>query len=169
MSAIQGVSGMWIDGFAAGQNGGSYRSSALNASLGTSASIYGIDDDSDSMTSIISDVEEEGEVETTHEESDVHQSGIDVLSDEIEAGADEMDSSAEIVAAIAAHIGVIEAAMRRHQFGGVADFRHAETDEDPADEGFVDSVVDRILGNPERALATIKPGRDRRGILSLLS
>ena len=173
MSAIQSGANCWVDGYAryaGGSIGQNYRGGAMNAtSINPNASE--IDDDSDSLTSVISDVEEEGEVETTHEESHSESSVMDVLSTEIEEGSDEMSASDEIVAAVAAHIGIIEAALRQHQVDGIIKFSEDEEDsnQNPNDEASNDSMTADLLQDPALAFAATVPGQDRLGVLALLS
>jgi len=173
MSAIQSGANWWVDGYAryaGGSIGTNYRGGAMNATS-INPNALEIDDDSDSISSIISDVEEEGEVETTHEDAGVESSVRDVLSAEIEAGSDEMSSSDEIVAAIAAHIGIIEAAMRQHQVDGILKFSEDEEDasQNPTDDAFNESMTEDLLKDPALAFAATVAGQDRLGVLALLS
>jgi hypothetical protein len=159
MSAIQTGSNVWVDGYA--------RFSGAYGRNGPSFADFGID--ADSLSSVISDIEEEGEIEITHEHSDSDLSVMEQLTDEIEAGNDDLGASEEIVAAIAAHIGIIEAAMRRHQLTGIFKFHDRQTDQETSAEDFKDANQDDLKLNAELALAATVPGNDRMGILSLLA
>lgn len=172
MSAIQSGANWWIDSFARFSGGGIGRDfrTDLMSRVGVNPDSLGLDDDSDSFSSIISDVEEEGEVDETHEHTDTHSSDIDSLSAEIQSGNDDIDSSAEIVAATAASIGLIESAMRQHQSTGVSKFVDDDTtDQDPTDDSFEALLTDEMQQNPALAFAAATPSQDRLGILALLS
>jgi len=162
MSAIQNTASWWIDGFArlSGTSGNP-------SSLGQNPDVWGTTE-SDSFTSVVSDVEEEGEAEPTHEETETESSVADDLTEEIEAGSDEFSSSNEIVAAVAAHIGIIEAALRKHQATGMATFMHDHSDEDPAGRSHRSSLAGDLVQDPALAFSATLPRPDRMGILSLL-
>jgi hypothetical protein len=165
MSAIQSGASLWIDSttrFSGSGIGQHYRADKTSSQ----ADPLSVDSDSDSLSSIISDVEEEGEVEETHEHTEAGPTTADLLSEAIESGNSEIDSSAEIVASTAAHIGVIESAMRQHQASGAARYLY---DEDLTDDSFEDTLNDQMQQNPSLAFAAAIPSRNRSGILALLS
>jgi hypothetical protein len=171
MSAIQSGANWWVDSFVRFPGGGvgqNYRAGIM-IKIGGNPDSLTLDDDTDSLSSIISDVEEEGEVDETHEHTEAEPSTADVLSDAIESGKSDIDSSAEIVASTAAHIGLIESAMRQHQASGVAKFVDDKNDEDLTDDSFETTLNDEMQQNPSLAFAAATPSQDRLGILALLS
>jgi hypothetical protein len=165
MSAIQTTATGWIDGFASlagGQIGQGYDSMNEAGSWGTT--------DSDSFTSMVSDVEEEGEVEEGHEHTDTHQSQADAVGKAIANGTDELEAPAEVVAAIAANIGLIEAAMKKHQSTGINSFTQEEDEQTEAsDEELKAMLAAARARRASRMLAAIKVRTSRSYAISLLA
>jgi hypothetical protein len=173
MSAIQNAASFWIDGFdrlGGGQIGRQVRSGAIDETAVANPALWG-SDASHSMTSVISDVEEEGEIADPHQELHAATSTMDTLSADLEAGNSDLSVADEIIAATAKQIGVIEAARRCRQSGrqGKFDDHDADDSEDPTDESFAESMTGDMMQNPSLAFATTSPTIDRMGIFSLLS
>jgi hypothetical protein len=175
MVAIQSVASGWVDSmvrFTGGGFGINLKGGAMNA---TTSPTLADDDDGDSLSSVISDLEEEGEVSEPWEEDDSNQNISDMLSEEIAAGSDELSASDELVSAMAKHLEIIEAAMRQHQATGTLKFHDenakngANFDENPTRDTFNGALVGDMLQDPAATFAATIPGQDRMGILSLLS
>ena len=129
-----------------------------------------IDESSDSLNSVISDYEEEGEAGGTHELDDSNDMGMDSITDDVESNNNAPSASEEIVAAVAKHIEVIEEAMRQHQSTGTSKFVEDEAEgNDPSDQLFKNSLTDDMLQDPTSTFAASSPSEDRAGLFALLN
>jgi hypothetical protein len=170
MSAIQTAASAWVDSMAGTFSGGygrNFKGEVMNAAAGPN-----LDDDMiDSMTSVISDVEEEGEILEPQEDSHPHHTIADTLSEEIAAGSDELTASDELVAAMAKHLEIIEATMRQHQGSGTLQFHDTGLDshEPPTIETVNGSLQGDMLQDPATAFAATIPGKNRLGLIALLA
>ena len=170
MSAIQSAATAWIDSTAGSFSDGNGRN--FKGDVMSAAAASNLDDELiDTMTSVKSDVEEEGEVPEPLEENHSHETITDTLSEEIAAGSDELTASDELVAAMAKHLEIIEATMRQHQSSGTLQFHDATADSDghPTIDAFKGSLQGDMLQDPSAAFAATIPGKDRLGLISLLA
>ncbi len=124
----------------------------LSGTTSKSAGLNAMDELSDSMNSIISDIEEEGEVEEPAEEGHSHVSITESLADEIAAGHHDLSASDELVASMAKSLSIIEASMRHHQATGTANFhdQHETTEEQeqPSQQSFSACCVGKCSRKP---------------------
>ena len=171
MYAIQNGPNWWVDSvarFPVGQVQSRGRIGAMSDTMVRNP--LDIDESPDSMTSVISDYEEEGQAGEIHEQDESHGSGIDNVLNDVESN-NNSGASEEIVAAVAKHIEVIEQAMRQHQATGTSKFLDddAESNKDISTESFNQSVADDMTQDPDAAFAATSPSQDRQGLFALLN
>jgi hypothetical protein len=172
MTIIQGGSNSWIDAFArytGGPIGLHIRPDLLNATAAADPTLWG-SDQAHGMIAIISDLQEEGELGELYEQPRTTASKLDTLSDDLEAGEYDLRVVDEIVTATAKRIGMIEAATRGHPPGAMGSFGDQDnaSNYDPTKDSFAESLAAAMKQNPDLAMATVCPTKNRIAIFSLL-
>jgi hypothetical protein len=168
MLPVQSGASWWIDTtlLAGSKLNRNIRGSALSQ-----GNVMDLGDDADGVTSLISDVEEEGEVEETGEDHEGENSIEDTLEEQISEGSDELSASSETVAAMAMYLEIIEPIVRQRETAGSSYFHKKlkSEDDDETDEKSERSLLSDLFEKPAQAFAATRPNASRVAILAMLA
>lgn len=166
MLPVQSGASWWIDTtlMAGSRLNRNIRGSALTPGM-----MIDLGDDADGITSLISDVEEEGEVDESAHHHESRGTIEETLEEEIAEGSDEMSASSETIAAMAMYLEIIEPIVRQRESSSTSYFhKKAKSDDRNHNEG-ERSLLSDLFENPKAAFAATRPQASRMAILSMLA
>jgi hypothetical protein len=166
MLPVQSSTNWWVDStLLAGSS--SFRN--MRGSAVATAPSLDDGDDADGISSLISDVEEEGEVDETGQDHEAEGTIEDTLEEQIAEGGDELAVSNETVAAMAMYLEIIEPIVRQRESSSMSYNHKKRSSEDEGDDEPERSLLADLFENPAAAFAATRPRASRAAILAMLA